>query len=51
MHLSSLSTWTQRKGNCPLPLQPIPKTNSNRKTNSNPKNKNLVVYTEDLTDP
>src|ERR1700694_2257249 len=21
-------TWTQRKGNCPLPLQPIPKSNS-----------------------
>ena len=38
-------------GNCPLPLQPIPKTNSNCKTNSNPKNKNLVVYTGDLTDP
>jgi len=65
MHLSSLSTWTQRKGNCPLPLQPIPKTNnktkinnktkSNNKTNNNnktkTKNKIKVVYTEDLTHP
>ena len=49
------STWTQGKGNCPLPLQPIPKTNNNSKTKSNnktkTKNKIKVVYTEDLTHP
>ncbi len=54
----------QGKGKCPLPLQPIPKTNnktkinnktkSNNKTNNNKtktKNKIKVVYTEDLTHP
>src|ERR1035438_6538471 len=35
----------QGKGKCPLPLQPIPKTNN--KTN----NKTKVVYTEDWTHP
>jgi len=34
MQLEFFSTWTQGKGNCPLPLQPIPKNN----TNINPKN-------------
>ena len=53
----------QGKGNCPLPLHSIPKTNNNAKTKSNNKtktktktktksnNKIKVVYTEDLTLP
>ena len=49
----------QGKGNCPLPLHSIPKTNNNAKTKSNNKtktktkpksnNKTKVVYTEELT--
>jgi hypothetical protein len=35
----------QGKGNCPLPLQPIPKSNAKATQES------LVVYTEDWTDP
>ena len=31
MYLNSVSAWTQGKGNYPLPLQPIPKNNSNTK--------------------
>ena len=58
MQLEFFSTWTQGKGNCPLPLQPIPKNNNNRtknNTNINPKNntninnKTEAVYTEGLT--
>jgi hypothetical protein len=45
MQLEFFSTWTQGKGNCPLPLQPIPKNN----TNIN--NKTEAVYTEGLTHP
>ena len=37
----------QGKGKCPLPLQPIPKTNNKTKIN----NKTKVVYTEDWTHP
>ncbi len=48
------STWTQGKGNCPLPLQPIPNTNNNSNTNTknnaNTNNEAKVVYTERLTD-
>ena len=59
MHLSFFSTWTQGKGNCPLPLQPIPKNNNRTKNNTNidPKNntninnKTEAVYTEGLTHP
>ena len=44
------STWMQRKGNCPLPLQPIPNNNSNTNTknnaNTNTNNEAAVVYTE-----
>jgi len=47
----------QRKGNCPLPLQPIPnnKTKTNTKNNANintkTNNEAEAVYTERLTDP
>ena len=65
MQLEFFSTWTQGKGNCPLPLQPIPKNNTNNRTNINPKNntnitpknttninnKTEAVYTEGLTHP
>src|SRR5258707_543985 len=61
MQLEFFSTWTQGKGNCPLPLQPIPKNNNNNRTknntNINPKNntninnKTEAVYTEGLTHP
>ena len=62
MQLEFFSTWTQGKGNCPLPLQPIPKNNNNNNktknnTNINPKNntninnKTEAVYTEGLTHP
>jgi hypothetical protein len=60
MQLEFFSTWTQGKGNCPLPLQPIPKNNNNKtknNTNINPKNntninnKTEAVYTEGLTHP
>ena len=37
----------QGKGKRPLPLHPIPKTNTNTKINTN--NKIKVVYTEDWT--
>jgi len=39
----------QGKGKRPLPLHPIPKTNTNTKINTN--NKIKVVYTEDWTHP
>jgi hypothetical protein len=57
MQLEFFSTWTQGKGNCPLPLQPIPKNNTHNRTNINPKNntninnKTEAVYTEGLTHP
>src|SRR5260370_22194493 len=62
MQLEFFSTWTQGKGNCPLPLQPIPKNNNNNNktknnTNINPKNNTNInnktepVYTEGLTHP
>ena len=53
MQLEFFSTWTQGKGNCPLPLQPIPKnnTNINPKNNTNINNKTEAVYTEGLTHP
>jgi len=59
MQLEFFSTWTQGKGNCPLPLQPIPKNNNNKtknNTNINPKNNSInnkteAVYTEGLTHP
>src|SRR5216683_3348544 len=53
----------QGKGKCPLPLQPIPKTNNktkinnktktktNNKTKTKTNNKTKVVYTEDWTHP
>ena len=43
----------QGKGKCPLPLQPIPKTNNKTKINNKTKtnNKTKVVYTEDWTHP
>ena len=59
MQLEFFSTRTQGKGNCPLPLQPIPKnnnrtknnTNINPKNNTNINNKTEAVYTEGLTLP
>ncbi len=57
MQLEFFSTWTQGKGNCPLPLQPIPKNKTHNRTNINPKNntninnKTEAVYTEGLTHP
>jgi hypothetical protein len=49
----------QGKGNCPLPLHPIPKINpntnnkinpnTNNKINPNTNSKIKVVYTEELT--
>ena len=65
MQLEFSSTWTQGKGNCPLPLQPIPKNKNNNRTKNNPNinpninpknntninNKTEAVYTEGLTQP
>ena len=65
MQLEFSSTWTQGKGNCPLPLQPIPKNKNNNRTKNNPNinpninpknntninNKTEAVYTEGLTHP